>query len=108
MREQFIAAWVTGQQRAFHQGTRGIMTPEDRAGLEKEAEEAMRAIEREAAAKALEDAAETIATALPGSEAVGYYASESDSGYLEAERDIEAHLRARAAEIRGEHGIDKE
>lgn len=61
---------------------------------------ALAAHDAEVAAKALEEVAETIATALPGSEAVGYYASESDSGYLEAERDIEGHLRARAAEYR--------
>ena len=53
-REQFIAAWVTQQQRAFHQSTRGIMTPEDRQILEDEAEKAMAEVERDAALAAVE------------------------------------------------------
>lgn len=53
-REQFIAAWVTQQQRAFSQSTRGIMTPEDRQILEDEAEKAMAEAERDAALAAVE------------------------------------------------------
>lgn len=49
-------------------------------------------------AGALEDAADDLD--LPGSSASGYYASEQVSGYLEAERHVEAWLCARAAEMR--------
>lgn len=55
---------------------------------------------KEAAAEALRDAAEDID--LPGSTAAGYYASEQDSGYREAERHAETWLRSRAAAIEAE------
>ena len=49
-------------------------------------------------AEALEEAAEALD--LPGSDATGYYASEQDSGYREAERHAEDWLRNRAANLR--------
>lgn len=52
------------------------------------------------AANTLEDAAENLD--LPGSTAVGYYASEQHSGYGDAERDVERWLTRRAARIRAE------
>lgn len=52
------------------------------------------------AANTLEDAAENLD--LPGSTAVGYYASEQHSGYGDAERDVERWLTHRAARIRAE------
>jgi len=55
---------------------------------------------KEAAAKALEDAADELE--LPGCTAIGYYASEQDSGYSEAERHTDKWLRARAAAVRGQ------
>ena len=52
MRARFIAARVEAQKRAFNQSTRGIMTPETRMAVEKQAEDDMAAIERAAAARA--------------------------------------------------------
>lgn len=52
----------------------------------------------DAKAGALEEAAEALD--LPGSDATGYYASEQDSGYREAERHTEDWLRTRAAALR--------
>lgn len=60
---------------------------------------ALLALVREAGAVALEEAADEMD--LPGSDATGYYASEQDSGYREAERHTEAYLRARAVTVRG-------
>jgi hypothetical protein len=49
-------------------------------------------------AGALKDAAEAVD--LPGSTAVGYYASEQHAGYSDAERDVERWLIARAEQER--------
>lgn len=51
------AAWVGARQRAFHQGTRGIMTPEDRQVLEGEFDHWLARHDAEVAAKALEEVA---------------------------------------------------
>ena len=103
MRGNFIAAWVTQQQRAFNQSTRGILTPENRQVLEDEAEAGMAAIERAAAAKALTDAADDLerANASPNlieleSRYAGFY-----SGIRTTTASNVEKLRARAAEIRG-------
>ena len=50
------------------------------------------------AAKALREAADELD--LPGSTATGYYASEQDSGYRDAERDAKQWLRARAEQAK--------
>lgn len=42
------AAWVGARQREFHQGTRGIMTPEDRRALEEEFDQKMAQIQANA------------------------------------------------------------
>ena len=42
------AAWVGARQRAFHQGTRGIMTPEDRQVLEEEFDRKLAEVKAEA------------------------------------------------------------
>lgn len=97
MREQFIAAWVTAQQRAFHHSTRGIMTPEDRAALEKEAEEAMRAIEREAAARALRDTANVLEQ---NSDKTEWRGATKPAVHFYVLLEVVDGLRARAAEIR--------
>lgn len=52
MKHRFIHGWVAQQQKAYHQRTRGIMTPEERKELEAEATKAMAEIERKAAQKA--------------------------------------------------------
>ena len=50
------------------------------------------------AAQALREAADDLD--LPGSTATGYYASEQESGYREAERDTKRWLRARAEQTK--------
>ena len=54
----------------------------------------------EVRAQALNEAADELD--LPGSTATGYYASEQDSGYRDAERDAKQWLRARANRIERE------
>lgn len=55
-------------------------------------------IRAEVRAQALSEAADELD--LPGSTATGYYASEQDSGYRDAERDAEQWLRARAEQTK--------
>ena len=52
----------------------------------------------EVRAQALREAADELD--LPGSTATGYYASEQDSGYRDAERDAKQWLRARAEQTK--------
>ena len=52
----------------------------------------------EVRAQALNEAADELD--LPGSTATGYYASEQDSGYRDAERDAKQWLRARAEQTK--------
>ncbi len=106
-REQFIAAWATQQQRAFHQSSRGIMTPEPRELLEREAESEMRKIEREAAARALAEIRREIRS-IPhwwnseeqcggfDLQPLGPDASSEEGAFMEVMRVLDA----RAAEIR--------
>lgn len=56
------------------------------------------------AGQALREAADDLD--LPGSTATGYYASEAVGGYNDAERDTEAWLVKRAAQIEGVGPID--
>jgi len=77
---------------AFYRGSAPIH-PHDKAFMRA----ALEAAAPHLMAQALEEAADELD--LPGSDATGYYASEQDSGYREAERHAEAYLRARAAEM---------
>ena len=52
-----VVAWVSAQQRHFHNSTRGVATPEQRIEWEREAEAIIAAHDREVAAQALRDAA---------------------------------------------------
>ena len=54
---RLVVAWVSAQQRHYHQSTRGIATVEQRLEWEREAEEIIAAHDREVAAQALRDAA---------------------------------------------------
>ena len=58
----------------------------------------LRAHDAEVRAQALNEAADELD--LPGSTATGYYASEQDSGYRDAERDAKQWLRARAEQTK--------
>ena len=50
---RLVAAWVSAQQRHFHNSTRGIATVEQRLVWEREAEEIIAQHDREVAAKTL-------------------------------------------------------
>ena len=66
--------------------------------LRAEAEQTLTAHDAEVRAQALREAADELD--LPGSTATGYYASEQDSGYRDAERDAKQWLRARAKQTK--------
>ena len=86
---RLVAAWVSAQQRHFHNSTRGIATVEQRLVWEREAEEIIAQHDREVAAKALRDAAKDIY--LPGDRPSVYvdiaYAEQLASQYLRARAD---------------------
>lgn len=103
MRTRFIVALVEAQKRAVHQSTRGIMIPETLRVIEEQAEVDMAAIEREAAAKALTEAAD----AFEGAEInLAVFNDQADSARWSysnyAHRNLVASLRARAAAYRRE------
>jgi hypothetical protein len=70
---------------------------DDHGGWTVEARAALSAAAPYLAAQTLRDAADALD--LPGSTATGYYSSNDEAGYREAERDTELWLRARADRI---------
>ena len=86
---RLVVAWVSAQQRHYHQSTRGIATVEQRLEWEREAEEIIAAHDREVAAQALRGAAKDIY--LPGDGPSVYvdiaYAEQLANQYLCARAD---------------------
>lgn len=91
--EALITMYVGGMSRAYHQRTRGIVTPEMRQAWEKEAREAIARVEAEAAVKALREVAESYV----------YVAAINRTNSR-----VHAFLRDRADRIAREAGIDQE